>query len=118
MTRLRFALLVNDKALRRWHLRCLSELEKTADLIGVIPIEAEHCRSGGRSSVLMRFFVRPGGEAGSVETASRLDDVPRQRNDKPLTDGSLHFVLKLGCGSVPDEVERTAPYGIWYFPHE
>ena len=122
MEHLRFALLINDTVLDRWHVRCLDSLQKTAELTGVfLTAEASGPAAGKPGSPLMRAFATRVERKTTIDIATRLAGVPRlhvSARHEPIRPGHFDFILKLGRGAIPEEIERATRIGVWCFQHE
>ncbi len=119
---LRFALLFNGSSLERWHLRCLDQLEESAELAGII-LAADGPSPPARTtgSALVRLYARSAGSRGTVDVTKRFASVRRFCGDdrhEPIEPGDFAFILKLGHGSIPLGVVPAARHGVWCFQHQ
>lgn len=120
MASLRFALLFDGDSLERWHVECLDRLEDVAQLAAVIFAPAERREMVRRRSPLRQRYARWVGERSTSRIPDRLRLVPRFGPDGFAAAGSARFdfILKLGSGAIPDELERAIRLGVWSFEHE
>lgn len=119
---LRFALLLNGSSLERWHVRCLDLLEESAELAGIILAADDPGYAGPTTgSALMRLYARSVSSKTMVDATERFANVRRICADDrhaPIKLGELHFILKLGRGSIPTGMRLATRHGVWCFEHE
>jgi hypothetical protein len=124
MDRLRFALRFDSEHIERWHLTCLTRLEESAALAGVIVTTGPPpVRVAWNGSPLLARYVAARRAREAVDVPRRFSEVPRWRtDDEPglLTGADLDFVLQLGRGAgLPSPAMARAPrLGVWCFQHE
>jgi hypothetical protein len=121
VTRLDFALVFDGETLDRWHITCLDRLEAVANFAGVIvtprdPSDVLTRRGSGTS----RWFRGRLRADHAPDVAGRLSHVPRYQAEQLRSSGSASFafLLKLGPGPLPYELEHMTRLGTWFFEHE
>jgi hypothetical protein len=126
MDRPRFALRFDGQHLERWHLTCLTRLEESATLAGVIvasgPPPAPGRAEWNGSPVLARYAAAQRARE-AVDIPRRLSELPRWRVDSEpelLAGAELDFVFQLGRGAdLRSLTMAPAPrLGVWCFQHE
>jgi hypothetical protein len=111
--RLRFALLHDGTRLEQWHVQCLDELEREAELVWGLAAPRVEPRTPV-SGPLGRYAARI--ERGSLaEPGERLAAVPPP---PPNGDRTVDVVLGLGNIDVPAWLQGVARVGVWRFAHE
>ncbi|MCP9485234.1 MAG: hypothetical protein MSC30_05210 [Gaiellaceae bacterium MAG52_C11] len=115
MEQLRFALLYDGARLERWHLGCLEELERVAELVGIVVAQESALHAPPRPrSRLLRWYGQRLAQAAAVSVADRFAHLPASSLER----GAVDFVLRLGRVAVPAGVAERARLGLWSFEHE
>lgn len=146
MSKLRYGIMINDKALQEWQLESLKHLERKtgAKLCVTILKSKNETKSSSLVSKFNKFFffkaylkfiVKPNSLSMQKRDITDLISTSRLLNVKTIKKGKyseyfsdedietiksldLDFIVRFGFNIIRGEILTTAKYGIWSYHHD